>query len=157
MVDSKVRVLGGRWVHAACTCHSSLKDGTGRVVSAHARTKCRSSSPTFQAYLHFVSAFQVYPWPTHAMTMSTALSHVDSPESCSASSSRRGNDIFKSSALSCEIPAVHDNINRKEGGGTIASQKRGPMAAYLSLLVPKVRRQEENGTNRSTVSHRVSF
>ena len=67
--------------------------------------------------------------------------------SCSASSSRRGSDIFKISALSCDIPTVNDNINRKEGGDTIASQKRGPIRveAYLSLLVPKLR-QKENKT-----------
>ena len=48
-----------RWVHVVCACHSLLKDRTGRVISAQARTKWRSSSQTFQAYLHFVSAFQV--------------------------------------------------------------------------------------------------
>ena len=59
MVDSKVCVHGGWWVHAACACHFSLMDGTGGVVSARGRTKCRSTSQSFQAHVHFVSAFQV--------------------------------------------------------------------------------------------------
>lgn len=118
-------------IHAACACHF-FKDGTadgprGQCARKGQRPQQFSNYssqpwPTFTLFRRF----RWYPRPTRAMTMPTALSHVASPWSWPASSSRQGNVMFKSSSVTCDIPAVHDSsINRKEGAILLQGRREG--------------------------------